>query len=48
MTVPKSITDMMENKNNLRTIKAQIVQELKNNEVRPKFSGYYKKACLYI
>ena len=29
------------NKNNLRTIEAQIVQKLKNNEARPKFSGSY-------
>ena len=35
------------NKNNLRTIKAQlIVQKLKNNEARSKFTGSYKKnAC---
>ena len=32
-----------ENKNNLRTIEAQIVQNLKNNEARPKFTGSYKK-----
>ena len=31
------------NKNNLRTIEAQIVQKLKNNEARPKFTGSYKK-----
>ena len=31
------------NKNSLRTIEAQIVQKLKNNEVRPKFTGSYKK-----
>ena len=24
------------------------MQELKNNEVQPKFSGYYKKACLWV
>ena len=34
------------NKNNLRTIEAQIVQKFKNNEARPKFTGsYFKKAC---
>ena len=34
------------NKNSLRTIEAQIVQKLKNNVARPKFTGYYKKkAC---
>ena len=34
------------NKNSLRTIEAQIVQKLKNNEARPKFNGSYKKrAC---
>ena len=41
MTVPKCIIDMMElNKNNLRTIEAQIVQKLKNSEARPKFTGF--------
>ena len=34
------------NKNSLRKIEAQIVQKLKNNEVRPKFTGSYKKACI--
>ena len=35
------------NKNSLKTIEAQIVQELKNNEARPKFTGSYKKkACI--
>ena len=35
------------NKNSLRTIEAQIVQKLKNNEARPKFTGSYKKkACI--
>ena len=29
--------------NNLRTIEAQIVQNLNNNEPRPKFTGSYKK-----
>ena len=35
------------NKNSLRTIEAQIVQKLKNNEAWPKFTGFYKKkkAC---
>ena len=28
-----------EHKNSLRTIEAQIVQKLKNNEARPKFTG---------
>ena len=42
MTVPKCIIDMMET----RTIEAQIVQKLKNNEARSKFTGSYKKkAC---
>ena len=37
------------NKNNLRTIEAQIVQELKNNEAPPKFTcSYKKKACKRI
>ena len=31
------------NKNSLRTIEAQIVQKLKNNEARPKFIGSYKQ-----
>ena len=30
-----------ENKNNLRTIEAQIVQKLKTNEALPKFTGSY-------
>ena len=34
------------NKNNLRTIEAQIVQKFKNNEARPKFTGSYKNACV--
>ena len=37
------------NKNSLRTIEAQIVQKLKNNEVRSKFTGSYKKkACSFF
>ena len=32
-----------EHKNSLTTIEAQIVQKLKNNEARPKFTGSYKK-----
>ena len=32
------------NKNSLRTIEAQIVQKLKDNEARPKFTGSYKKS----
>ena len=32
-----------EHKNSLRTIEAQIVQKLKNNETRAKFTGPYKK-----
>ena len=32
-----------EHKNGLRTIEAQIVQKLKNNEARPKFAGSYIK-----
>ena len=36
-----------EHKNSLRIIEAQIVQKLKNNETRPKFTGSYKKkACI--
>ena len=31
------------NKNNLRTIEAQIVQNNKNNEPRLKFTGFYSK-----
>ena len=31
------------NKNSLRTIEAEIVQKLKNNEARPKFTGSHKK-----
>ena len=41
------LTNTFEHKNSLRTIEAQIVQKLKNNEARPKFTGSYKKkkAC---
>ena len=39
LIVPKCIIDMLET----RTIEAQIVQKLKNNEVRPKFTGSCKK-----
>ena len=35
------------NKNNLRAIEAQIVQNLKNNEARPKFTDSYKKISVY-
>ena len=31
------------NMNSLRTIEAQIMQILNNNEARPKFTGSYKK-----
>ena len=31
------------NENSLRTIEAHIVQKLKNNKARPKFTGSYKK-----
>ena len=31
------------NMNSLKTIEAQIVQKLKNNEAQPKFTGSYKK-----
>ena len=36
-----------ENKNSVRTIETEIVQKLKNNEARPKFTGSYskKKTC---
>ena len=39
-----------EHKNSLRTVEAQIVQKLKNNEARPKFTGFNKKkkACITI
>ena len=38
-----------EHKNSLRTIEAQIVQKLKNNETRAKFTGpYKKKACTQL
>ena len=38
---------IFKNKNSLRTIEAQIVRKLKNNEARPKFTGSYKKACSF-
>ena len=31
--------------NSLRTIEVQLVQKLKNNEARPKFTGSYNKVC---
>ena len=34
-------------KNNLRTIEVQIVQKLKNNEPRHKFTGSYIKKSVY-
>ena len=39
MTVLKCIIDMMQT----RTIEAQIVQKLKNNEARPEFTGSHNK-----
>ena len=38
---------IFKSKNSLRTIEAQIVQKLKNNEARPKFTGSYKKTSVY-
>ena len=35
------------NKNNLRTIEAQIVQKLKNNELRTKSTGSYQEMSVY-
>ena len=35
------------NENSLRTIEAQIVQKLKNNETWPKLTGSYKKKPVY-
>ena len=37
------LTSYFDHKNSLRAIEAQIVQKLKNNEARPKFTGSYKK-----
>ena len=40
----KCIIDMMETRTTSRTIEAQIVQKLRNNEARQKFTaGSYKK-----
>ena len=36
------------NKKSLRTIEAQIVQKLKNNEARPKFTGSYKNKKKHV
>ena len=36
------------NKNNLRTVEAQIVPKLKNNEPRRKVTGSYKKKSVYV
>ena len=46
MRVPKCIYGN-NNMNNLRTIEAQIVQKLKNNEPWPKFAGSYKEKNVY-
>ena len=35
------------NKNSVRTIEPQIVQKVKNNEDRRKFTGSYKKKRVY-
>ena len=52
MTVAKCVygnNKPLLNKNSLRTIEAQFVQKLKNNEARPKFTGSYnKKECNFI
>ena len=37
-----------EHKNSLRIIEAQIMQKLKNNEAPPKFTGSYKKTCIFL
>ena len=34
-------------KNSLRTIETQIMQNLENNETRPKFTGSYKRKRVY-
>ena len=47
MTVPNCIIDMVETRTILRTVEAQIVQKLKNNEARPKFTASYKKVPAY-
>ena len=51
MTVPNAGAEVYNwhdgNKNNLRTVEAQIVSKLKNNEPRPKFTGSYKKKRIY-
>ena len=36
------LMNTFKNKNSLSTIEAQIVQKLKNDEARPKFTGSYK------
>ena len=44
MTVQKCFIDTMDTRTIFkRTIEAQIVQKLKNNEARPKFTASYKK-----
>ena len=44
MTVPKCVIDMVEKKNNLRAVEAQIVQKLKNNEARKNLLVFIKKS----
>ena len=53
MTVAKciygnNINKPLLNKNSLRTSEAQFVPKLKNNDVRPKFTGSYKKKSVYL
>ena len=35
--------ETFKNKNNLRTVEAEISQEIENNEARSKFTGSYRK-----
>ena len=43
------LVSTFKNMNSLRTIETQIVQKLKNNEARSKFTGSYKqKACKHF
>ena len=49
LIVPKCINDLMETRTiSVRTIEAQTVQKLKNNDARTKYTGSSKTTCILI
>ena len=48
MTVPKCILDMMETRTIKEQLRLKLCKNFKNNEVRPKFTGSYKKNPMYV